>query len=218
MSRHEANRSAACYHTFVAILLLLLGGGLLGLGIWLRVTERGGPSSLDYERANLPNVMSWVSLAAIVVGGFFLLAAVSALFALSRKCVGMVFRVVYVLMALVILAALVLIAAASFFILDRRDAPFVGDALQSAWSATVADRPQAVCEVEKALMCRGFRDASCVAETCASCPMAVKGAEAMRSCYGAIVDDLRRVYLPAGIVAVVAGVFVLIDIFVTCAL
>lgn len=219
MARHEANRGAACYHAFVAILLLLLGGALLGLGIWLRVSEHGGPSSLSYQQANLPDIMNWASIAAISVGGFILLAAIFALFALSRQCVGMVFRVVYILMALVILTALVLIAAVCFFILDRRDAPFVSDALQTAWKTTVTEQPRAICQIEAALKCRGFKDAACALEKCASCPLAAaSGTAKTRSCYGAILDDLRRVYLPAGIVAVVAGAFVLVDIFVTCAL
>lgn len=214
-TQQKGNRGAAVYHTFVAILLLLLGGGLLGLSIWLRVSEHGGPASLDYQ-AGATRV---ASIAAGVIGAFILGAAVSSLISLSRKVVGKVFRIIYVLMALCILGALILIAASSFFVVDKRDSPNVREALSTAWKQSLKRDGSDICSIESSLQCRSFADSSCKTETCASCPLAkASGVKETESCYNVILADLKKVYLPTGIVSVIAAVFVLVDIFVTCAL
>lgn len=225
----KANQGETCFHAFVATLLLQFGAVLFGLGIWLHTTEHGGPSALPYARIGSANATHLASVAVIIFGCFLLSAATAYIVALSCKAVslgkasptmGSVFRIVYLLTALCILAALVFLAAVSFFVVNRRDSDAVRATMSAAWKGSVAGGGRAVCKVEAALGCRGFKDSRCAAEKCAVCPNgSAKGARQARrpTCYDAIRADIQRIYLPTGIVSVVAA-FVLADILLTCGL
>ncbi len=219
MARHEANRAAACYHAFVAILLLLMGGAMLGFGIWLQVTNKGGLVDLQYQGESFANVVLGAAKISIIIGVVFILTSVVSLIALARKCVGKVFRVIYILLALVILAALIIVSTVCFLIVANREADFFKNILEDAWKKAVVEKPKAICVIERQLNCRGFNDSKCVQEQCAQCD-AIPGAlqSGLESCYQAVKGDLRRVYLPLAIVSAVVGLIVLIDIFVVCAL
>lgn len=216
MATRDVNRAAACYHAFVAIMLLVIGGGLLGVGIWLHVSNNGGPIDLDFTGSDFLNFVLGISIAAIIIGIFLMLTAIVALVALARRCVGKVFRFLYIVLAVIILAVLIFIAVVSFVVLARRNDSFVRDVLKDAWERTVREDPNAICRIEEDFKCRGFDDAKCATETCATCPNATS--TATESCYDKIMDDLRRVYLPLGIVSTVVAFFVLADIFVVCVL
>lgn len=226
MSKHEQNRAAATYHAFIATVLLLLGGSLLGFGIWLRVSNSGGPTDLEYGSDNFFTIVLAAWIFAVAIGGFFIVSAICAYVALAKRCVGQVFRVIYILTALVVLAVLLLVAVLSFIIIARRGDDKVRDFLQEAWNDTVDRNANVICGIEQEFKCRGFTSGACngasedtgFAEQCADCSNFGDGKTFETGCYDEIVGDLRHVYLPLGIVSSVVALFVLVDVFVVCAL
>lgn len=231
MALQERSRFAAGYHTLVALLLLLGGGALLGVGIWVYVTDRGGRLDLDYTGSNVWNIVLNFGVAGIIAGGFLLLSAVVSLIALSRKCLGKVFRVIYVLVALLITAVLVFIAVITLLIFSRRDSAVVKDFVRDAWIASVQEPEfrQNVCTIQDEFDCRGFDDGDCAScglgreslctpEERSLCPACVN--EPVRpegkGCYNAVIDSVAQIFLPIGIVASILAFIVLVDVFVVC--
>lgn len=233
MAINERNRLATHIHSIVAILLLLGGGALVGAGIWLLASDKGGRLPLDYTGSSFWNYVLNFGVAAIIAGVFLLVAALAALISLSRKCLGKVFRVVYVLMALVILAALLFIAIVSLLIVDKRDAQGVEDFVEEAWERSVtsndSDLVEEVCKIQDRWDCLGFADNDCTGcengegtecdaaqqrrcPTCAAAPTR----DASKGCFDEIKGTLKRIYLPMGIVASVLAAIVLLDVFVVC--
>lgn len=231
MTRAQVNRAAACYHTFTALLLLLSGGGLLGLGIWLQVTSHGGPLDLAYGSNPFLDFILGAGILCIAIGGFILATAVSALIALGRRCVGKTFRVIYIILAVVVLALIVLVSVVSWMVFARRNTPAVKSFFKEAWERTVKQRPQAVCAIENAFKCRGFEETTCRTERCADCDALMKAeflpgqsevlfsiSSQKSACYPKIRRDIRNIYLPTAIISTLLATFVLVDVFVVCAL
>lgn len=211
-------RAAAAYHLFVALGILIFGSGLLVLGIWLRVSGSGGPSDLVYSGSDFFDVALVAAILCILVGIFFIAAAVASIFALVRRhWRSKRFRLMHIVLSLLVLASLIMIAVVSFLVLTNRSAQFVRDYLAEAWVRTIVERPFSICSIESNLRCRGFADATCASERCATCGTAVvAGARAVQPCYSAIKASLGRIYFPLGILATIAIIFVCIDILVTC--
>lgn len=231
MSRAQVNRAASCYHAVVALLMLLAGGALLGLGIHLTVSDHAGPIDLEYGSNSFLDFVLRAGILCIVIGSFILITAVCALVALGRRCVGQTFRVIYIMLALLVLIGLIFITVVSWLVYARRATPLVRDFFSDAWERTVRERPSAICKIESNLECRGFADVSCQKEECAVCPKETTATSRLPtqigeskpsmkniSCYQTIKRDLRAVYLPAAIVGTILSVAVLIDVFVVCAL
>jgi len=232
MARHQANRAATFYHTIVSLILLLGGGALLGLGIWLEVTSHGGPLDLKYGSGAFLNFVLQAGVLAIVVGAFMIITAVVALIALGRTCAGKTFRVLYIMFAMVILGVVILTAVVSWIIFARRKSPVVKDFFKDAWKRTLRKvGPKPICKIEQEFYCRSFDDVKCKNETCADCTAVIPTpspvpapigngtvVKPLRSCYTAITKDFRNVYLPTAIVATTIAAFVVVDVFVVCAL
>ena len=223
MAKHERNRGVQVYHSIVAILLLLAGGALLGVGIWLRVTDNRGPLNLQYSGESFFNFVLNISIGAIVVGVFLLVTAVVAMLALARKCIGVTFKAIFVILALIILAALVFICVVSVLVRVKGDSETVRDFVFDAWKLTVENSPDDVCTIETNLNCRGFSDfdcADCTGLICANrdlCAPCSSPVDPSVGCYTRIVNRLRNVFLPSAIVSGILSGVVLFDIiFVFC--
>eukprot|EP00177_Eucheuma_denticulatum_P007473 GFKZ01013606.1.p1 GENE.GFKZ01013606.1~~GFKZ01013606.1.p1 ORF type:complete len:230 (+),score=29.27 GFKZ01013606.1:241-930(+) len=229
MAVSDRNRFVRIYHSLVAIIMLLAGGALVGLGIWLLVTDNGGPINLEYSGDNFFRVVLNFGIGSIIIGAFLLFTAIAGIFAMARKSLGVTFRIIYVLAALIIFAALVFICVISILILRNDDSPTVKQFVLDAWQRTIQDeaRENDVCEIEQFYECRGFEDNDCV-----SCPLGTEAAcqsllncancgvpsDPAVGCYGRILDSIRDVYLPTAIVSGILALVVLVDIFVACAL
>ena len=234
MARHEVNRAAACYHILTALLLLLCGGGLLALGIWLQVTSHGGPLNLEYGSNDFLDFVLRAGIVCIVVGSFLILTAVTALIALGRRCVGKTFRIIYIILAIVVFLLILFVAVVSWMVFARRNTQAVKTFFEDAWKRTVLERPNDVCLLESWFNCRSFNDVTCTRERCAECtagpprpsgqqrpggqPRQLATGEKPTACYMKIRRDLRNVYLPTAIVSTVLAAIVLVDLFVVCAL
>lgn len=227
MAVHEKNRFVRTFHAVVAILMLLAGGALLGTGIWLLATDNAGPLDLEYADNNVWDFVLNFGIGGIIIGGFLMIAAITGLVALSRKCVGSCFKVVYIVMALVVLAVLLLITVASAVIRARGDSQEVKDFLEEAWDRTVKENPDEICRLEEFYECRGFDDTDCskcrlgieaecsATVACANCGVATNVGT---GCYDEIVDSVRKYFLPVAVVGGVLSAIVIIDILMTCAL
>lgn len=230
MAKNDQFRFTRVYHTIVAIIILLAGGALLGLGIWLTATDNGGPFNLDYSGQSSVDFMLRTDVAAMVVGGFLLLTAIVSLVALSKALVGKSFRVIYVIMALVIFFVLVAITVLSIIVLRNINNFEVRSFVANAWVRTVENDPSVICGIEKTFKCRGFISNDCLAcptglETecaavstfCAECGD-IGAVDPSIGCFEEIISRFSNLFLPAAIVSGILSVIVLVDIFFTCCL
>lgn len=187
MAKAEARKNTRAYHSLVAVLLLICGVGLLGVGIWLRYTDRGDFLDLDFSGTSNGAIesISSTDIGAILIGAFLIVCGVFSLIALARNCVGYTFRIIYVLLALVIFVILLGIFVASVIFLARRKDENVRDFFRNAWengvgndisnlnvsldsidlgslSVDLVPKSQAVlCSIENTFKCRGFQDNDC---------------------------------------------------------
>lgn len=236
MAIAERSRFASTVHTFVAILLLLGGGGLVGVGIWFLASDKGGNFDLDYDTdSSFWKYVLNFGVAAIIAGAFLLASALAAIIALSRRCLGKVFRIIYVLMALVILAVLLFISIVSLLIVTRRDTDSIEDFVRNAWKSSISSDDEGVrdevCKIQERFNCIGFSDGDCtgcVLGTEAACSETVPGETERKSelcpkcgsverdpdngCFSEIRGTLKKVYLPLGIITAVLAAIVLLDI------
>lgn len=235
--RESSGGCGKTYHAIVALLLMIAGGGLVGFGIYRKTKTNDGPFSLDYEAGEvteLDNIWSWVlrfNTAAIVVGAFLLVAGIAALIALTRRCIGGVFKVAYILVALVIMLALVGISGVAWYLLAKRNDSELSDFVAKAWESTVKSKPEDICSIEKDFQCRGFNDkdcekcplgvgTSCTPELLLRCAPCSEGetSNVANGCWNEFQSRFRRFYIIAGVVgAVLAGVM-LSDMCVLCSL
>lgn len=229
MAVHERKRFASIFHAIVAILILIAGGLLLGIGIWLQVTDNVGPVNLNYGGDNVFRYILTASIGAIIIGGFLIVTALFGLFALAKNCVGVTFRVIYVVLSLIIMAALVFICVVSILVLKEDDSSEVRDVLSEAWARTAKDPDSrdAICRIEADFKCRGFEDNECFGcsqgneDACSSSPNCVNCGRASNpaiGCYDEIVDWLNRFFLPIAITSGVLAFVVLLDIVAACSL
>lgn len=213
----------------VAILILLAGGTLLGLGIWMTATGTGGPLNLHFAGENFFNVVLSADIGAIVLGGFLLLTGLVSLIALLNECIGMTFRAIYIVMASVILVALIIVTVVASLIVNNGDNKDVKSFLSKAWERTVEAEPAVVCSIERKFNCRGFKDQDCIlcktgSETeCVATPLCarcnyIQPPDPNFGCYSKIKENIRHVFLPSAIVGGLLSAIVLADVLLTCAL
>lgn len=226
---HEL-RCTRVYHTIVAVVTLLAGGGLLGLGIWLQTSGQHGLLDLNFSDTNVLDIVLRANIAAIAFGIFFILTAIVSLVALSRNCIGITFRIIYVILAAIILAVLVLICVASITLLRNRDNEVFENKLKDAWALTVDSGSTVTCELEEWFQCRGFEDSDCtqcITGLEASCtpvakafcaPCGAPKAHYSVGCFDKIVTSISRALLPAAIVSGVLAAMLLMDMMVMCCL
>lgn len=229
MAVHERKRFATVFHAIVAVLILIAGGFLLAVGIWLRVSNNGGLVDLDLSGNNFLRHAFTASIGSIVIGGFLIITAIFGLFAIAQNCLGATFRILYVLLSLVIIAALVFTCVVSSLALSEDDSAEVREVLSDAWTRTALD-PQGkdrICKIEADLECRGFFD-----NDCRSCPLGTEAAcrsfpncvacarpsDPTIGCYDEIISRLRKVFLPIAITSGILSFVVFLDIIAACSL
>lgn len=179
MSKAGERKGTRAYHAVVAVLILLTGVGLLGVGVWLRFTDNGDFLDLDYSGSSngVVEAIASTDIGAMVTGAFLILSGIISLIALTRKsCVGYTFRILYIILALVILIVLLAVCAASITFLTSKDTTRVRRFFSDAWENSVGsgsftspdDVPNSqafLCQLESSFKCRGFD-----ANDCVSCP------------------------------------------------
>lgn len=221
MAKHEQRRFTRVFHTIVAVVILLAGGAALGFGIWLSVSKTANASKLEYGSNS--SFRAWLMAPKVTIGvGIFLIAtALVSLIALTKQCVGKAFRVLYVLMAIVVLLVLAAFSALSVFMLLNRHNESVRDFVRVAWVETVKTDPDTVCELEKVLQCKGFDSKECepcigLEDDCGIDVCAPCGVDSFMEfgCYEQIIQ-LQSVFLPTAIVAGVLAAILLMDICFT---
>lgn len=226
MAKHDDRRTIRIYHALVAILILLAGGALLGLGIWMTLTSTGGPLNLEYAGDSFFNIVLSANIGAMVLGGFLLFTGLVSLIALAKEWLGVTFRILYVIMATIILAMLVLITVMSSLVITNGDKNEVKRFIEEAWERTVKNDPNTICEIENRFVCRGFKDGDCtVCKTglepecnatvlCARCTDQIP-VNASKGCFQQILSTFKSVFLPAAIISGILSSIVLMDILLT---
>lgn len=233
MGREGSSSCGRAFHLFVATVVLIAGAGLAGVGIWRNVRDVGGPFDLDYGEVENSNgawrVALRVNTGLIVIGVFMACAAVAGIIATVGGCFGSIFRVIYILMAIVIFLGLATIAGVAFYLLSRRDENSLKDYVQDAWEVTVTENPTDICNIEKDYKCRGFNDNdcksctgknqdNCTAESRAVCAPCGSSTFVSTGCFEKFTDSFRKYYIAIGSVFAALAVLVLFDMFVTCSL
>jgi hypothetical protein len=231
MSKYQRNTCATSFHSIVAALLLFSGAALLVYGVYRRIEKDDEPFHLKYEAADvkeLDNVASAVlhfNLVLILVGAFLLLSGVAALVAMSRKCAGRLFRIIFFLMAALIAAALVGTSVASLYLRSRRDSGPLFEYVGKAWEATVSSNAEDVCALEAKHQCRGFADgdcttcptgvgAGCTAKAklrCAPCTVGTSQ-HTGRGCWQKFLSRAGKFFLATGAASAALAVVCLVDI------
>lgn len=227
MAKHERNRAVKYYHIGVAILLLSAGFGFLALGIWLSSSDNQGVSDLSFDGGNVFTLFLNYFWLSIFTGLFFLLSAIVSLIALARNCLGMTFRVVYVVMGLLIFLALLAECAISSLLVQNRENEDIRDFVRDAWMDT---SEKVRCDFESQTECRGFESGDCknceigtepickqesFRELCAQCAPEPSSHD-LTGCYDKILDFLDNLLLPIAIVSGIISLAVVVDIFITC--
>lgn len=229
----SGNRGAMTYHATFLALLLIGGAGFLGVGLWLQLSKGGGPVNLEWTGSGFIDSFLTLGVASMIVGGALLATSVFALCAVSRSCIGTVFRVMFVLATLVVTAGLVLIAVATLLIASNNRPGAVEDIVRDSWERTVSSDDRGVvneaCTIQRDFECAGFAAGDCdgcnngvgpARSDCATrCPVCEPRTPASSSgCYDAIIDRTRKIFLPVGITAAVLAAVALVDVFVVCAI
>lgn len=229
MSKAEDVRFARVFHSVVAIFMLLAGGALLGFGIWLSVTGNKGPFNLDYGGQNVWRYLLVLPVICMVLGAFLIITALVALVALAKNCIGTTFRVIYVILAAIILIVLVFICVVSTFLYRNKNNQDVETFVRDAWQRTVLDQPDTICAIEHEFKCRGFATGDCtycvtglepqcssVSTLCAACSENKSNTD--YGCYNKLLNKLISIFLPVAIVSGILGGIQLIDMFLLCCL
>jgi Tetraspanin family len=223
------------YHSFVALVLLLAGGALLGYGVYLRLSKYHSQAFLDFARAsngstNVLQVISQFDIAAMIVGAFVMLSGLIALIAVGRNCCGSLFRVVFFILALVILAALIGIAGLSFYLFHYQGQASFKTDTQALWAKQVQSSPNVICSIENSLRCRGFDN-----NNCATCPFGIESTCTQEEqvlcakcsskkdyvavgCFDKFRHALSRWYIIIGSVASGLALMQFVDLFALCQL
>lgn len=233
MAKADQVRFVRVIHSLVAIFTLIAGAALLAFGIWLSVTESKGLSDLQYGGENIWRYILVLPTICIIFGVFLIVTALVSVIALAKNCVGKTFRIIYIIMAALVLVALVFICVISTFLYRNKDNEDVANVIRDAWKQSAADEPNTICVIETEFKCRGFETGDCV--NCASdfgsgcdadiCVLTCEGSEqsavstiGMEGCYDKLIGKLVSVFLPVAIVSGILAGIQLIDMFLTCCL
>lgn len=220
------------FHAAVAILLLLAGGALIGLGIWLQTSRSASPFQIAQAEDSVNyalDVLVNSGIAAITAGCFLMLAGIFSLISLGRKCIGITFRVIYIIMAIIITLILLAICVLSSIIVAKRDNANIRDNFQAGWTAATVSYPQDICAVEEKLQCRGYFTTSCRQCPTGNEPQCQSSRECIKcqnntllespqGCYGTAVKVIHDVFLPVAIVSAVLTCIQFADSVISCAL
>jgi len=238
MGSHGGSKGALTFHSLFLSLLLLGGAGFLGVGLWLQLAKNGGPVNLEWTGSGFIDSFLTLGVAAMIIGGALLATSVCALCAVSRSCIGTVFRVMFVLATLVVAAALVLLAVVTLLIASNNRPGAVETIIRDSWERTVTSGdPNTVahaCDIQANFGCTGFDDGDCDScvngvttsgtpctpeeqRRCPSCPSSLT-TPSSSGCYDAIIERTRDIFLPVGIAAAVVAGVALLDVFVVCAI
>lgn len=227
MEKEKLQRFAKTYHLVVAVILLVTGGISFSLGIWLRATDNGGPNHLDYSAGSGQfNSASAAGSVGIGLGVFLLVMGSISLLASMRRCVGVTFRVIYIVLALgvaVVLGVICWGASAISFLTRQNDAK---DSLETVWQTTVSTDVNGICAIEKEFDCRGFNDNDCVGcvggegkackkpTNCAKCDKMNK--KFGKGCGDEILKNMRSVFRPIAVITGLIALAVAVDIVMSC--
>lgn len=225
------------FHIVVSVLMILVGGCLVGFGVYRKVKTNNGPFSLDYEASEvgeLDNIWSWVlrlNTAAIVVGVGLILTGLGALIALGRGCLGGVFKVAYVLVALVIMLALVAVSGLSWYLLAKGNDNGLSNFVENGWKNTLANDKDDICAIEKRYQCRGFNNddckacptgvgSSCTPDSRKLCAPCTEGSTQFvgNGCWNEFHNNFRKFYILVGGIASGLAGLLLVDLCVVCSL
>lgn len=226
MAKSDQVRFARVFHSLVAIFMLLAGGGLLAFGIWLSVTGNKGPFDLSYGGENIWRYVLVLPTVCIVFGVFLLVTALVSLIALAKNCLGKTFRIIYVIMAALILLALVFICIISSFLYHNKDNETVADFVRDAWKKSVIEDDRTICAIEAEFKCRGFENgdctncfsdfaSSCEPEICVPC---TSPQDPGVGCYDKLIQKLVSIFLPVAVVSGCLAGLQLIDMLLVCCL
>lgn len=230
MAKADQVRCTRIIHTIVAILILLSGAALLSFGIWLSVTGNKGPFNLDYTGDNIWKKLLIVPNIIMAMGAFLILTCIVSLISLSRNCVGVTARIIYIVLAIIIFIVLGVIFIGSIVLLRNRDNQSVENYVKDAWEGTVLNEPQIICDIEKEFQCKGFLNNDCDCQTgleqqcdlvrsrcvttCSNPPSTYYD----QGCYNKMVAKLVGVFFPVAIASGILIVLVFVDMICTCCL
>lgn len=230
MSKADQRRFQRTYHSVVSILILFSGAALLTLGIWLTVSNRPNDLfNLDYVGdGGFFDVLLRTNVIAMILGGFLILAGVTALVALSRNWFGFTFRIIHFIMAILIFTLLAGICVAASLLTARRSDNGVKNFIRNAWTRTAKSEPSVICHIENSFECRGFNNLDCdgcltglepacatVSDVCVECSNTEYEVDAKKGCYTKITSTLKDFLLPTAIIAGILAVVVFVDILFT---
>lgn len=223
MAGYEERRSAKFFHTIVAILLLLTGGGLIGFGIWLTVAENTGPFNLDYTGdGDVFDVVLRTNVIVLIAGSFIMLSGISSMLSLAKKCIGQTFRIIYIVLAIILFLIFGALCVISAIIMARRNDDNVEEFIRDAWERTVKKEESVVCHIENTFECRGFYDDDCKPlspvfdERCGTCNNETYDVDTAGGCYFEITHLMRTVFLPVAIVSGAMAIVIFIDMMIAC--
>lgn len=231
MAKQELNRGVRIYHSVVSIVLLLLGFAFVALGLWLSSTDSNGLTDLDFEGESLFKIFLNLHWASVLVGGFLILSAIFSLISLGRNCIGATFRTVYAVLGLFIFIVLLATCFLSIMLLRNKYNNDIRAFVENAWNATYKKQPDALCDIERRLQCRGFdywnckecdhgADPSCDFDltACASCVAEAAPSDGYYApgCYDQILEFLSTILLPIAIVSGVFSVGMMVDLLSIC--
>lgn len=225
MAKTDQHRVARVYHAIVAVLILLAGGGLLGIGIWL-TTSDADPFDLDYSGDTIFQSALKVNIIAMAIGAFLLISAIASIISLSRQCIGRAFRIIYLILAVIILLVLFSVCVVSAISVRLGDTASGRSFVTAAWVNSIINKPAHVCAIERHFQCKGLFDAQC--SKCDTgfelecrpnriycTPCADVDHRTPEGCFQKIKTRIRAVFFPMAIVSGILGGFVLSDIVVT---
>lgn len=232
MAKQELNRGVRIYHSVVSIVLLLLGFALVALGLWMSSTDSHGLTDLDFEGESLFKIFLNLHWFSILIGAFLVLTAIFSLISLGRNCIGATFRAVYAVLGLLIFVVLLAVCFLSIVLLRNKYNNDIRAFVENAWKATYRKQPDALCDIERRLQCRGFdywnckecdygSNPSCEVDenVCVSCVAQMSPPSDLYyapGCYDQILEFLSTILLPIAIVSGVFSVGMMIDLLSIC--
>ncbi len=212
-SQSKNTEVAFSYHVFSALALLLYGSGVLALGIWLQVRDNGHAFLLEHGPNRFLDFVLESGVFAVFLGLFMIVVAVNALIARATRCTT---GCVYTIISAFVLFLLVSTSIVCWIVYAQRGTKRVRGFYQGAWKFTLKEKPLALCEIQKALFCRGFNDVSCKTEECPVCPPKLQVRKRSSECYTAIVKDLAQNFLPVAICSTLLSLIMVIDLVLHC--
>ncbi|KAJ8907564.1 hypothetical protein NDN08_007675 [Rhodosorus marinus] len=211
---------------FMSCALLFVGGGLLlGYSIYLQVNDQGLIPGLASDGTDIVSLLLGSAIAGIIAGAALMVISLVGLLAFKGGCCGIVLKVVYVILLVVVLAVLVFIAVITLKFATGKDGPIIQDAALNSWQASVTNSEftDTTCQIQQEYQCAGFFDNDCtgcdpsIPSTCTEtqlmrCPVCNPDTDpSLPGCYTAVTDEYSSLYLPIGITSAVLGGFAVAD-------